>query len=38
MTKENIEDYVLFSSLLGYVIPEEDTWLIYSGSSKKMIG
>jgi hypothetical protein len=38
MTKEKIEDYVLFSTLSGSVIPGEDTWLIYSGSSKHMIG
>jgi hypothetical protein len=38
MTKENIEDYVLFSALSGSVIPGEDTWLIDSGASKHMIG
>jgi hypothetical protein len=38
MIKENIEDYVLLSSLLGSVSPGEDSWLIDSGSSKHMIG
>jgi hypothetical protein len=38
MTKEKIEDYVLFSALLGSVAPGEDTWLIDSGSSKHMTG
>jgi hypothetical protein len=38
MTKEKIEDYVLFSALSGSVIPGEDTWLIDSGASKYMTG
>jgi hypothetical protein len=38
LTKEEIEDYVLFSTLLGFVIPGEDTWLIDSGASKHMAG
>jgi len=38
MTKENIEDYFLFSTLSGSVIPGEDTWLIASGASKIMMG
>jgi hypothetical protein len=38
LTKEEIEDYVLFSTLLGSVTPGEDTWLIDSGASKHMIG
>jgi hypothetical protein len=38
LTKEEIEDYILFSSLLVSVTPGEDTWLIYSGASKHMIG
>ena len=36
MIKENIEDYVLLSSLLGSMSPGEDTWLIDSGASKNM--
>jgi hypothetical protein len=36
VTKEEIEDYVLFSSLSGSVTPGEDTWLINSGASKHM--
>jgi hypothetical protein len=36
MIKENIEDYVLFSSLSRFVSPREDTWLIDSGASKHM--
>jgi hypothetical protein len=36
MTKEEIEDYVLFYTLLGFVTPGEDTWLIDSGASKHM--
>jgi hypothetical protein len=36
LTKEEIEDYVLFSTLSGSVIPREDTWLIDSGASKHM--
>jgi hypothetical protein len=38
LTKEEIEDYVLFSSLLGSVTPREDTWLIDNGASKHMTG
>jgi hypothetical protein len=38
LTKEEIEDYVLFSALSGSVIPGEDTWLIDSGSCKHMTG
>jgi hypothetical protein len=38
VTKEEIEDYVLFSTLSGSVTPREDTWLIYSGASKHMTG
>jgi hypothetical protein len=38
LTKEEIEEYVLFSALCGYVTPGEDTWLRYSGASKHMIG
>jgi hypothetical protein len=36
LTKEEIEDYVLFSTLSGSVISGEDTWLIDSGASKHM--
>jgi predicted aspartyl protease len=36
MTKEEIEDYVLFFAILGSVTPGEDTWLIDSGASKHM--
>ena len=36
LSKEDIEEYVLFSSLSGSVTPREDTWLIYSGASKHM--
>jgi hypothetical protein len=38
VTEEEIEDYVLFSALLGSVIPGEDTWLIDIGASKNMTG
>jgi hypothetical protein len=38
MIKEQIEDYVLISSLSRSGSPSEDTWLIDSGSSKDMIG
>lgn len=38
MIKEKIEDYVLFSPLLGSVTLGEDTWLIDSGASKHMTG
>jgi hypothetical protein len=33
MTKEEIENYVLFSALSGSVSPGEDTWLIDNGAS-----
>jgi hypothetical protein len=36
--KEHFKDYVLISALSGSVSPGEDTWLIYSGASKYMIG
>jgi hypothetical protein len=36
LTKEEIEDYVLFSALSRSVTPGEDTWLIDSGASKHM--
>jgi hypothetical protein len=36
MIKEQIEEYVLISALLGSVSPSEDTWLIDSGASKHM--
>jgi hypothetical protein len=38
MTKEEIENYVLFSALSGFVSPGEDTWLIDSDASKHMTG
>ena len=38
MIKENIEDYVLISTLSGSVSPSEDTWLVDSGASKDMRG
>jgi hypothetical protein len=38
LIKEKIEDYVLFSALLGFVTPREDTWLIESGAFKHMTG
>jgi hypothetical protein len=38
LTKEEIEDYVLFSTLSGFVTPGEYTWLIDSGASKHMTG
>jgi hypothetical protein len=38
LTKEEIEDYVLFSTLSRSVTPGEDTWLIDSGASKHMKG
>jgi hypothetical protein len=38
LTKEEIEYYVLFPTLLGSVTPREDTWLIDSGASKHMTG
>jgi hypothetical protein len=36
LTKEEIEEYVLFSALSEFVTPGEDTWLIDSGASKHM--
>jgi hypothetical protein len=36
LTKEDIEYYVLFSSLSGSVTPGEDTWLIDNSASKHM--
>jgi hypothetical protein len=38
LTKEEIEDYVLFFALSGSVTLGEDTWLIHSGASKHMTG
>jgi hypothetical protein len=38
MIKENIEDYVLISTLSGSVSPGEDTWLIDSGAYKHITG
>ena len=38
LTKEDVEEYVLFSALSRSVIPREYMWLIDSGSSKHMIG
>jgi hypothetical protein len=38
LTKEEIEDYILFSALSGFVTPGEDTWLIDNGPSKHIIG
>jgi hypothetical protein len=38
LTKEEIEDHVFFSTLLGSMTPGEDTWLIDSGASKHMTG
>jgi hypothetical protein len=38
LTKEEIQDYVLFSALSGSVTPGEDTWLIDNGASKHMTG
>jgi hypothetical protein len=35
-TKQEIEDYVLFSALLGFVTPGEDTWLIDNDACKRM--
>jgi hypothetical protein len=37
-TKEEIEDYVLFSTLSRSVTPGKHTWLIGSGASKHMTG
>jgi hypothetical protein len=38
LTKEEIEDYVLFFVLSGSVTLGEDTWLIDSGASEHMTG
>jgi hypothetical protein len=38
LSKEEIEDCILFSALSGFVTPGEDTWLIDNGASKHMIG
>jgi hypothetical protein len=38
MIKEQIEDRVLISALLGSISPGEDTWLIDIGASKHMTG
>jgi hypothetical protein len=38
MTKEEIENYVLFSALSRSMSPGEDTWLIDSGFYNHMIG
>ena len=38
LTKEDVDEYVLFSSLFGFVTTGEDTWLIDSGASKHMTG
>jgi hypothetical protein len=38
LTKEEIEEYVLFSALSRSVTPGEDTWLIDSDASKHMTG
>jgi hypothetical protein len=38
LTKEEIEDYVLFFALSGSMSLGEDTWLIDSGASKHMTG
>jgi hypothetical protein len=38
LTKEEIEDYVLFFALSRSVTPRKDTWLIDSGASKHMKG
>ena len=38
LKRQSKEEYVLFSSLSGFVITGEDTWLIDSGASKHMIG
>jgi hypothetical protein len=37
LSKEEIEDYLLFSALSGSVTPGEDTWLIESGAYKHMM-
>jgi hypothetical protein len=36
MIREKIEDYVLFSTFSGFVLPREETWLIDNGASKHM--
>jgi hypothetical protein len=36
MIKEQIEDHVLISALLGSISPGEETWIIDSGASKNM--
>ena len=38
LEKEEVEDYILFSTLFRSVTPRNDTWLIYSGASKHMTG
>jgi hypothetical protein len=38
LSKEEIEDYVLFSVLLGSMIPGKNTWLIDGSASKHMTG
>jgi hypothetical protein len=38
LAKEEIEEYVLFFPLSGYMTHGEDTWIINSGSSKNMTG
>ena len=35
---EDVEEYVLFFALFGFVTPGEDTWIIDSGASKHMTG
>ena len=34
--EEDVEEYVLFSALFGFVTPGEDTWIIDIGESKHM--
>ena len=36
--EEDVDEYVLFSSLYGSITPREDTWLIDSGALKHLIG
>ena len=38
MIREQIKDHVLISALLGSVTLGDDTWLIYSGASKHIMG
>ena len=38
LAKEEVEEYILFSTLSGSVTPGSDTWLIDSGASNHMIG